>query len=484
MRQHYNPYRILGIDESSSQATIERSYNSLTKWLVASKQAGYPGAVSQLDIAHKAMSYLQENEFQVKYNPPPLGFSLDLVSSRNIIERLAEPQVVYVLVTVRPYHTTMTNKTGAIKTGMNLTLVLDHSNSMQGERLERVKNAARAIIERLSENDYLSIVQFNDRANVVVESTPVADKASLISKLALTRASGGTEIYHGLYQGMLENRKQSNQNKVNHIILLTDGNTYGDEELTRNLALQLKRHGIRMSALGLGTEWNDKFLDDISSLAGGNCQFVKNAKSVGSFMDGIVTHLTDLFADRLKVAIAANPDVDLEVAFKLSPSPQVLPHDLPEIPLGGLAVERPASFLLQLQLPANLPTGTYPLIQLLVSADILNDDSQFLDVVNFNIQVQDGKVEATDPPKKIVDALGKMALYNMQEKAHDALQQGDVKQATQRLQRLATRLLDLGEQELADETLREVTQLKKTQMLTEEGRKNLKYHTKHLIESD
>ena len=201
-------------------------------------------------------------------------------------------------------------------------------------------------------------------------------------------------------------------------------------------------------------------------------------------MDDIVKNLADLFAERLSIAVAANPDIDLELIFKLNPSPQLLPHELQEIALGGLSLERPISFLLQLQLPANLPVGSYPIVQLLTSGDIFKDRIHFSEVVNFNVEVQEGKVDIIEPPKKIVDALGKMALYNMQEKANDALQQGDVKQATQRLQRLATRLLDLGEQELAAETLQEVKQLKTTQMLTEAGRKNIKYHTKHLMESD
>ena len=485
MRQYYNPYRILGVDENSTEIVIRRAYDALTKWLVTSKQAGYSGAIPQLEITHKAMDDLQKNSFKSSYSQPQTGFKLELIASRNVVERLTEPQIIYILATVRPYHLDQFPKSiSSVKNGMNLTLVLDHSNSMQGERLEKVKVAAKAIIDRLNESDYLSIVQFNDRASVVIESSPVVDKASLVSKLALTRASGGTEIYHGLYQGMLENQKQANSNMINHIILLTDGNTYGDEDLTRNLALQLKQRGIRISTLGLGTEWNDQFLDEIASLAGGSCQFVKNAKSVGGFMDDIVKNLADLFAERLSIAVAANPDIDLELIFKLNPSPQLLPHELQEIALGGLSLERPISFLLQLQLPANLPVGSYPIVQLLTSGDIFKDRIHFSEVVNFNVEVQEGKVDIIEPPKKIVDALGKMALYNMQEKANDALQQGDVKQATQRLQRLATRLLDLGEQELAAETLQEVKQLKTTQMLTEAGRKNIKYHTKHLMESD
>ena len=50
---------------------------------------------------------------------------------------------------------------------LNLCLVLDHSLSMRGEKMDRVKEAARYVLSQLGQDDALSVVAFNDRATVM-----------------------------------------------------------------------------------------------------------------------------------------------------------------------------------------------------------------------------------------------------------------------------------------------------------------------------
>ena len=62
---------------------------------------------------------------------------------------------------------------------LNLCMVLDQSLSMRGEKMERVKDAARYVINKLGPQDTLSVVSFNDRANLVVTAQPVRDHREL-----------------------------------------------------------------------------------------------------------------------------------------------------------------------------------------------------------------------------------------------------------------------------------------------------------------
>jgi Ca-activated chloride channel family protein len=86
-----------------------------------------------------------------------------------------------------------------------------------------------------------------------------------------------------------------------------------------------------------------------------------------------------------------------------------------------------------------------------------------------------------DPPVAILDALGKLTLYRMQERAQAALEAGDIEEATRRLENLATRLLERGEDELASEAKSEAHRVKHTRAFSDEGRKTLKYQTRHLL---
>jgi Ca-activated chloride channel family protein len=81
----------------------------------------------------------------------------------------------------------------------------------------------------------------------------------------------------------------------------------------------------------------------------------------------------------------------------------------------------------------------------------------------------------------ILDALGKLTLYRMQQKIQESLQQGDVREATRRLENLATRLLAAGQEDLANAAMSEARRVANTNSLSGEGQKKLKYGTRMLL---
>jgi Ca-activated chloride channel family protein len=89
--------------------------------------------------------------------------------------------------------------------------------------------------------------------------------------------------------------------------------------------------------------------------------------------------------------------------------------------------------------------------------------------------------ESEPPPPKIVQALSRLMLYRMQERARRDLDRGNVDSATRQLQVLANNLLTQGERSLAQTILLEVDHLQKQKSLTIEGSKNIKYGTRSLI---
>lgn len=89
-----------------------------------------------------------------------------------------------------------------------------------------------------------------------------------------------------------------------------------------------------------------------------------------------------------------------------------------------------------------------------------------------------------DPPTAILDALSKLTLYRLQERARESLESGNVHEATRRLENLATRLLELGQGDLANQALSEARRVAHTSALSEQGSKNLKYQTRYLLLGD
>jgi Ca-activated chloride channel family protein len=487
-RLDIDPYSVLGVSVDASVEEVKSAYRRVARRLHPDVNSN-PGASVQfqdITVAHDTLldtalrkSYNEQVSRRKSKGDSDFYFSLRVTPSKRTIARLSEPQVIYLLAEILP--DPRARKEQKREARVNLTLVLDHSNSMSGARLEKVKVAAHQIVDQLTDQDVLSVIGFNDRAEVIIPATSVQDKAALKAKISMMVASGGTEIYKGLAAGFEQNRRFLAPKLVNHMILLTDGNTYGDAEACLELAREAAERGIGISAMGLGQEWNDDFLDELVSITGGNSDYIKSASAVVKFLNDHVRNLSDGFAERVHVSIAPDPDIQLESAFKLSPQPQPLPMDQGYIPVGSLQANRVVSILFQIQIPASIKNGFRSFARLVVNGDILDNSFQkYQTLSDVSLEVSDNP-PVEDPPVAILDALGKLTLYRMQERAQAALDNGNIEEATRRLENLATRLLAMGEQELASEARSEAKRVAHTSAFSDAGRKSLKYQTRHLL---
>ncbi len=488
MNIDFDPYVVLGVAADASFDEIKDAHRRAVRRLHSDTNPN-KGAVAQLQDINVAYNLLSEPEKRERYNQQAkklpqrkFDFILRVTPSKRSLAPMPEPQVVYMLVEILPDPRAREQQDVVTRQSrLNLTLVLDRSNSMNGVRLERVKVAAHQIIDQLNEDDVFSVVTFNDYADVIIPATSVQDKAQLKAHISMMSASGGTEIYKGLLAGVEQNRQFLAPKLVNHIILLTDGNTYGDHERCVSLAKKAASEGIIVSAMGLGSDWNDKFLDEIATVSGGACTYIKSPSSVVQFLNDHVRSLVNVFVERLHLSVAPDADVRLETAFKLAPNSQPLSVDEPMLPLGNLPVNRITSVLLQFEVPANLQEGFRSVARLIARGDILaNDDPPFQALSDFSIGIsRDAEQEET--PAALLDALGKLTLYRLQERAQEAVESGDIQEATRRLENLATRLFERGQDELAQQALAEAQQVAYTSSLSDKGRKALKFQTRFLL---
>src|SRR4029077_9607892 len=147
-------------------------------------------------------------------------------SAGGVLRNWGEPQILYALVDIQPGRLT-----DLPDPPVNLCLVIDRSTSMQGTRLDQVKAAVLRVIDGLRETDTFSVVAFSDKAEVIVPAQRGLSERTLAkAKVSTINANGGTEILPGLLGGLTELHKNLSPAVINHLILLTDGRTYGDEE--------------------------------------------------------------------------------------------------------------------------------------------------------------------------------------------------------------------------------------------------------------
>ncbi|MBC7810656.1 MAG: DnaJ domain-containing protein [Burkholderiales bacterium] len=481
-----NYYQALGVKRSATNEDLKSAYRQLARRLhpdanlnnveAASYQFQEITAIYEtLSDADRRARY--EQKFASAFMENPLRYSLTVTPHRNTVSSAGSPQVVYLLAQV----TAGEIPQEARRSHLNITLLFDHSNSMNGERLNKVKVAAHKIIDQLTDKDILSIVAFNDRATVLVPAARVTDKPRLKAQVSLLKAFGSTEMFRGLSAAVSQNRRFCTPSLVNHVVLLTDGNTYGDEERCLELARDAGEEGISISAVGLGDEWNDEFLDEVASISGGTSIFINAPHKIVDFLDNHVRSLSRTFAERVQISIAPDPDIKLEMAFRVSPQPQPLLTSEGHMPLGSLRINDEIQVIFQLRLPEDLELGTRSIARIVVNGDILaNEQKSYQLVSEVMVEVEERAFEE-DSPEIVINALRGLTIYRMQERAQQALEQGDFSSASARLRNLATALIQIGEDELAEQAETEARQITQTREMTPIGRKELKYQTRQLL---
>jgi len=72
---------------------------------------------------------------------------------------------------------------------LNLAVVLDKSGSMTGAKLEKAKQAAMLLVDRLTPKDIFSLVIYSDKARVLVPAQHVEDKDVLKARIESIQAS-------------------------------------------------------------------------------------------------------------------------------------------------------------------------------------------------------------------------------------------------------------------------------------------------------
>jgi uncharacterized protein YegL len=400
-----------------------------------------------------------------------------LLYSRDSLPCIPEEQILYVLVNIQAAQASHHPK----RLPLNLCLVIDRSTSMQGPRLEQVKTATNQLVDALDKDDSFSVVTFSDHAEVVWPNQLGSDPIRVKAKVAAIQASGGTEILQGMLTGLGELEKRHRTQSINHLILLTDGQTYGDEEKCLAQAVEAKKHSISITCMGLGEDWNDTLLDAIAARSGGTSSYVATADDVNRLFQDHLHGLGTLYATDLQWTVRESEGVSLKSAFRLTPYLVHLTPDKGTISLGTLQTDSPVTLLMELVIPS-LPAGPHRLAQFELGGDVPaleRKGERLRQDLTLNFTPQTPSAPPTVPPA-ILSALAKITIFQMQENAWKSLEKGDVAEATRRLETMATRLLDLGEHQLARAALLEAGRLARSGHLSPAGRKTIKYGTRSL----
>jgi Ca-activated chloride channel family protein len=476
-------YALLGLPRNATADEIRQAYFDAARRLHPDKNLA-PGETELFLGVQEAYEVLSNPKRRTKYDsslPPeknPDGhLEIRTIYSRQSLLHMEEPQLIYVILELASPKGVSAPPTPPL----NLCLILDRSTSMQGANMDVVKTTAIQIMRKLKPQDIFSIVAFSDRAEVIVQAVRGIDLSKQEARVQMLQPSGGTEIFSGLELGYNEVARNVNRSQVNHIILLTDGRTYGDEEKCLALAQRASEQGIGISGLGIGSEWNDGFLDQLASQTGGSSMYVPRPQDIQRVLLDKFNRLGNAYAEETRYEFDVPNGVELRYSFRLQPEAGLLSFGSP-VMMGPIILENPLKVLMEFVVhPEMVKDRTAMLL----------DGKVYLTQAGLNLFARPIPLKLAcpvtqeagtkPPPGEILDALSRLKLYRLQEQARLEVTAGEYDQAAEHLTRLATHLLAQGERGLAKTALMEAENIRQKKSFSQQGGKEIKYGTRALL---
>ena len=478
-----NYYNLLNLPVDATPAEIRAAYFEAAKRFHPdiNPDKGAEKTFTQSKEAYEVLSVPEKREAYNRSLPPgtlkQAEINLKAYFSKTGIPKMDEPQLFYALLDMecsRPLEDTDLPP-------IHVCLVIDRSTSMAGERMDMVRANIVDLLGKMRQKDTLGIVTFSDRAEVVVPPAAITEPYLIKNSLFNIQTNGATEIFRGMEAGYEVMRRSTLDNESKHLILITDGHTYGDEEACMELAAKAWSEGFSISSFGIGHEWNDSFLDRLSSAGGGNAIFVKNGSDLSRYIEQKMKAFNISYAHKVEFRFEVPENVELRYLFKILPEVAPLSTESPA-PLGAIGFGNKTSLILEFKVPpVPKDVSDFDLIRGKILMEVPSNPIPYSRYfVNLSLPIKDHNL-GEKPPTNILQAMSRLTLYRLQEKAQTEVKGGNYHQAARHLQYLATHLLSQGDRDLARTVLMEAEHIQRTHQFSKEGDKKIKYGTRSLL---
>jgi Ca-activated chloride channel family protein len=171
------------------------------------------------------------------------------------------------------------------RAALNVSLVLDRSGSMADEgKMDYLRKAASLAVDRLTPDDTLSVIEYDDQISVMWPARRVRNVAELKSLIEGLEPRGSTNLAGGMIRGVEEaagalNGPASANGTITRVMLMSDGlaNTGITEprEIAR-LVRDARSKGVRVSAMGLGRDYDEDLMQAIAENGGGRYYYIEH----------------------------------------------------------------------------------------------------------------------------------------------------------------------------------------------------------------
>lgn len=199
---------------------------------------------------------------------------------------------------------------------MSITLTIDTSGSMSGEKITRARDAAKAMVNGMKNGDLIAIHRFDGSAHEMVAPT-VLDSHSrmmVLGTIAELEPGGATNMFEALDLAIRRARSAPATHPVRRVVMISDGRATAGPTSTHTLAQQAENgvpFGVQVTALGVGLDYDENTLNALAMRSSGRLFHLSDPKEMSGIVQNELALLQGTMATNAIVEIVPAPGVTL-----------------------------------------------------------------------------------------------------------------------------------------------------------------------------
>lgn len=243
------------------------------------------------------------------------------------------------------------------RTPVDMVVILDRSSSMNGDKkFTLAKKAIASLVDRLNEEDRISLITFSHSATVQVPLSYVnrACRSKFTKLLANLRPGGSTNMGHGL-QLARQQLKNPLKGYSSRVILLSDGQANAgihDPAGLKGLVKELSSNDIVVSTIGMGLGFNENVMSMLADHGMGSFNYLENLAGLDGLFEKDLNDARQQYASYSQIHLKLQPGVKIVDAGGYPIERKLMSRDV-IIPLGQLLYDRKKSLMISFTIPSH-----------------------------------------------------------------------------------------------------------------------------------
>ncbi len=183
-----------------------------------------------------------------------------------------EPQIIFTQPSVETIYAVQDLWQSARK-DVNLVMLLDVSGSMEGQKIDNMRQAAVQFVDQMGDDDFITIIAFSHELPIIVDNQQVGPaREEIIDAINRLDASGDTALYDAIGIGSILLEETSSPETTNALVVLTDGqDTYSYRfDFNQELIDMAAANDTTVFTIAYGDDADQEILSELAFGANGN----------------------------------------------------------------------------------------------------------------------------------------------------------------------------------------------------------------------